>query len=337
MIQINHLNNIRIDAHSNQSLKPGDLVTLKVLKSINSAKWLVSIRGKVYPVSSEVTLRSGQLLKGKVFSEQNRLLIKTNIASNKVSANFIVKSGIPNDHLSRMIIDAMIKTGLILNPDKVTHFRKILLKMEKNVKKEAAARLLSILDDKGLNVDEEYFLELYNLITGEGTGDRRWGGENEQEESEESLIKMLKSIINRGSESADNMLHLFNYKKNRGEQWLIVPFNLTLWGERYSGSFRLRVSKGSKAYSQAVVQIKYKNEEWFFSWHSGVIKDRILKISSDSYQNEDSKLKKIILVLERNLHKKGLKFDDIKIDSKKFDGFSMSDELGDMEAVDEFV
>ena len=109
-------------------LKNGDTVIMKVLKAVAQG-WEVSVRGGRFHVRADAPLSVGKEYAARV-SIRGRIITFHTQNPRSHTADFLKGAGIPDDGISRLLIQAFRLTGSSLKPALILHLRDLLKKAE---------------------------------------------------------------------------------------------------------------------------------------------------------------------------------------------------------------
>ncbi len=149
--------------------RSGDLISVKVVSHLGGNRWEVTIKGKNYPVTSNVSLRVGVSLRAELFRTATRVYLKIEspLAERGASSSLgrlVRELGLPDDRLSRLAIVALQESGL---PATTEMARPVRTGLERSASTNShLARLLALLADRHLELPPEILDSLYRASEG---------------------------------------------------------------------------------------------------------------------------------------------------------------------------
>ena len=246
-----------------QTVKPGSLISFSVQRKIGDHSWVVRMLGKEVKVVSDLQLEVGARLKATVQIESGKLLLKIDRQAHALNT-ILQNSNLPDTQTSRMLIQAFMAQGLPLREEHLRAALKLFSQLE--VKDSATSRLLAIAYDKGIFLTPEQMKRMQLLVLG-GEYGRREGTPSQQEQQDSGRgqtqdqgqgqnsdreqpqgrqgrqrqdqthqhkrdynLKLIeqdlqKQIARRGS--GDSLLHVFNHIQANHKNWIIIPLSFT--------------------------------------------------------------------------------------------------------------
>jgi len=163
-----------------QTVKPGSLISFSVQRKIGDHSWVVRMLGREVRVVSDLQLEVGARLKATVQIESGKLLLKIDRQAHALNT-ILQTSNLPDTQTSRMLIQAFIAQGLPLREERLRAALKLFSQLE--VKDSATSRLLAIAYDKGLFLTPEQMKRLQLLVLG-GEYGRREGAPAQHEQQD---------------------------------------------------------------------------------------------------------------------------------------------------------
>ncbi len=240
---------LQLAQQSPAGLQHGQLVQARVLKALTDTKWLLAIGGRVYPATSEVGVRPGQVLAARVHLEAGRVFLQLTerLADSGASGRagpVLERLGLPQDERAAQLLRAFMREGLALDSERFTRIHRVAGRL--GIEQLSNLRLLVILDRKGFGELIELWTQIQHLFSGIRDRDRnqdqerrrRHGGGRERREgrkagavSEDSvsavgsgvadsgesgrLARELRTQMRRSVDEPDHVLQLFNHSKDR--------------------------------------------------------------------------------------------------------------------------
>ncbi|MFN2312303.1 MAG: hypothetical protein ABR590_09655, partial [Spirochaetia bacterium] len=237
-------------------------VSVEVVRVLGPGRFLINYGGRSATAFSSLDLQPGQWLKADLSQDADGLVIRVPIHSKGDSIASILRDfAIADDVVSRRVVEALLRTGIGLNPDRIAYLRTLFKAYSGSGRLRGLTRLAALLEDKGLdpNLSEALFEPVYGNAEhndsdaregadeGEGRQGARRGalGGQAQPVDHEQLIEhvsgQLRSLLSPGGGSgapADpgklalpespgaDLLRLFNHVPGTVAHWVVVPFRL---------------------------------------------------------------------------------------------------------------
>ncbi len=260
-----------------RTVKPGSHVSFTVQRKIGEQSWVVRMLGRELRVISDLQLHIGDRLRATVQFESGKLLLKIDQEFHALNT-ILQNSSLGDTPENRALIQAFIAQGLPIREAELTAARKLFLQLESQ--DTQTARLVALLQDKGLLLTAEQFRRLQSYVWGEeqpggqeGRQQSRQGGQEQHQGQDDGQSKgrehsgqhfgqqngdqqrsgqetrknrLSKSVTEDVKEqlrlkSTDGrLLHLFNHRQAAHDNWIIIPINFQ--GED-TGVLRLQVSR----------------------------------------------------------------------------------------------
>ena len=219
-------------------LRPGDLVTLTVIKQLDTGKWAVGIGGRVYPAFSNLALVPGAVLKARVGSAAGRLLLSLAPESQDPLQAALVREGLPSDAETQLVARALILGGLPIRAEIIDQVKVILSRFK--LPPHKGARLAVSVIDKGIDPSSRGADGLMALLSlGErGGGDpRRYRGKPLPTTA--MAVKEFAAGLAVEAGAAPDAIQAFNHAKGRSPMWIVVPFVFDADRDRVSGTIKI--------------------------------------------------------------------------------------------------
>jgi len=308
-------------------IKSGDAVNIKVVKHLGDYKWQVSLNGKLHVVRSHGNIKEGSVIRARALWSGNKLFL-TPVKRMVDYSEVIKNAGIPDDRLSRLIVESFKRSGLPLNPESLLLVRRELRK----AKKEDAflARLLVLIHDKNLKLSQKSLKELLSITegrSGEGGGSYREekykSNDSDSDSNEKDLKKAIAERLKRQLHNYNNErtspLHIFNSIRGKHDNWIIIPFSFLL-DERDELSGSIRINCRRSTFSYAFITVNSKEARWGFSINMSGKEKKITSFCNNS--SERIKALSFFPKLAEKLREMDIKIDDNIKDEEESDGFS---------------
>ncbi len=229
---------IQISLRPGLRLRPGDTVTLTVIKPLDADKWAVAIGGRVYPAYSRLMLEPGSILKARVSSSAGRLLLSLSEQPQDPLKAVLHREGIPGGVTSEIIARALVLSGLPIRSEIIDKVKALLSRLKLPAHK--GARLAATLIDKGIDPGSRGVDALLGMLSfGErGGGDpRRYRGKPLPETAK--AVKAFASGLAVDSSEAPDAIQAFNHARGGAQTWVVVPFVFDADRERLAGTIKM--------------------------------------------------------------------------------------------------
>jgi len=145
-------------------VKPGSRISFTVQKRIGDNSWIVRMLGQEIRVVSDLQLKVGERLKATVQFESGKLLLKIDQQSHALNT-ILQNSSIADTAQNRLVLQAFVAQGLPLREESLKFAFKTFYQLD--VQDKATARLLAVLQDKGLLLTPEQIKRLEVYVFGE--------------------------------------------------------------------------------------------------------------------------------------------------------------------------
>ena len=251
------------------ALRPGDIVTIKILKQLPAGKWLAAYLNDTIILSSKLNLHPKEIIKARAF-QQNGLMslrmiedISEQNRASQPNGPSSTSNEIPTDVLGRGILGALQRSHVPVNFANVKKMRALLHRMGRT--DPTAMRLSAMLIEKDADLSPEALNSLLVFaddagFSGRGRQERRAQRRFSESAIAEAIKKSLKRQIERGSVQ-DDVLHLFNHLRGKGQNWIIIPYRVTIEDESIEGTIRLNTDPLNRI-SRCDVGAHIGNERW---------------------------------------------------------------------------
>ena len=286
-------------------IKEGSSVLVRILKDSGNGKYVASFAGGRYAISSKeklvpgssfmarVSITDGKLNLSKIQNTvQNQLSDKSVVQSSNVMtpqvAELLASLGLPQDNISKMLLQTIVGFGAKINLDKINKARNAALKFLGH--EEEASEAAMILIEKGIEPTIE---NIQDVMTGFGLSSEVEGNSSEKqiEKFENHEIEMLAEqfkeyfteLLNgrQIGKSPEGFLTVFNHiisrdqdtKSNGGQSehknhWIVVPFEFGFEKEQRhikgDGVFRVFLDLLKKNVQNSVINFSIDREIWTF-------------------------------------------------------------------------
>ena len=296
-------------------LKSGSFVVFTVGKKIDTNLFRIALYGKTMSVRSTKFLTEGSRMRARVSWVENRLQLNVSGKESDSLTDLLLRSSITIKSETRMIAEALIRSGMPLLPE---YFEKIQgnLKKYKNAD-EKLVKILLLLIDKGIPLNGQNITEILSF------SDRHEKKHSESREKGEKAktdkkIEEIKADIKKQikhTDSGNELLKYFNHKIALHDNWLIIPLNYS-FKRKGMGVLKLRMDE--KFFVTNLVLTLSDGRDWEFN----LVKNKNsgnMKVwgPGDLHWENTAAFRK----LKEKLHNIGIQFDDINIGLPSADGF----------------
>ncbi len=247
-------------------------VSVEVVRVLGPGRFLVSYGGRSATAFSSLDLQPGQVLKAHLSQDADGISIRVPLNPGGDSlASILRELALPDDALSRRVVEALLRTGLGLNPDRIAYLRSLLKAYGESGRLRGLTRLAALLEDKGLDpgLSEVLFEPVYGSAGDDESGadddTDHGGGEQpdprgasdeltrpvDHDRLVEHISQQLRSLLGPGAGETEqavqgevpqkerpeaDLLRLFNQVPGRVSHWVVVPFRLRRGGSGQQAS-----------------------------------------------------------------------------------------------------
>ncbi len=322
----------------NIRLKPGETVTVRVLKRLTPDKWAIGIAGKVFSAHSLLELHPEQILRARVTLNNGQIflqLLNSSIDENldNDAIKLLHELGLRGNSLSVEIVKQLLGNNMPISESIITSITRVLKKISSRLELDKAKliKILILLIDKGIDIEKSDILGLLEILffrnssedkererrkrehRGKETNNTNASNENEQ------LIGYLKKSIKAKTEDQLYPLQLFNHLKGKHSNWMLFPFNFIWKDAPLNGILKVKYTYTNK-FEDSVLQINCEKGLINFLFHRDKNNKYVIHIFSDV--NLKPALVKNLAELKSILRNLSVKIDDNIYDEKNFDGFA---------------
>jgi hypothetical protein len=267
------------DAGRSDSLKPGALVSIKIVERIGPELYRVAVGPRLLAAASAGlgvgALGPGTILKARVERSGDTILLRLAARDSRESVAAVLSaSNQPNDAAARAAVAALLREGIAPDAQALSRVRRAALR-------QAAAGgertdLAAKLEAKGIPAEEATIDRLAQACAsassggdgastgGRGEGDRKKDGEKEKWRKYEAGTELPEHFLSRmvlepdlpsvlgdllrnfairtgSGDEARASLALFNHMRGPEGSWVIVPFRFTLGRVDFAGNLRIKL------------------------------------------------------------------------------------------------
>lgn len=263
------------------TLSEGDIVSVKVLKSLGSGMYAVSFRGVRIAVRSERPLSAGSVLRLRVASDGDaRILLKPEPLgavggepavpdgrTPALFAEYLAGHGIVPDAVTERIVQFLLQSGAKIDRNIIAKARSVSLLFPGN--EERAAEIASLLLEKGISPSEESVRSLLAVLDGSGKeGSCPENGEDHEpaggEDSGAGFLKKLYSVL---PVQKPGMLALANQLRPadaRDKHWIMLPFEWHTGEKPASGLIRILLGSALQPAEKIQISCEFECKKYFF-------------------------------------------------------------------------
>ncbi|HEQ71101.1 MAG TPA: hypothetical protein ENN69_01300 [Spirochaetia bacterium] len=241
-------------------LKPGETVTVNILKPLAPGKWAVGIRGSVFPARSSVDLTAGDVLKALISVEQGRIVLRLVSEEQTVLARALLAEGLPADELTLLIVGTLVKNSLKIDEQVILRIKSLLGELKGDSKR--LSRLMGLVLSKGISLSGNGIKALIELLDFGGREEQR--REKKKKREHPPLSVTTAEVMDAFSEAIESMLArpasslaVFNHlhRPDSDGQWIVLPFNLDREAFSVHGTLRLKIDPGSGRMQTLVLSV----------------------------------------------------------------------------------
>jgi hypothetical protein len=295
----------------------GGLVSVQVLERLGGDRWLVSVRGRIIPVSAEVELAPGTRFMARAERSAGRIMLRVLQSAGDPAWREAAPAA------ADRVAAAFLAAGLEPRPEAVQKVRRLLERLR--LPPEDFARLAAMLLDKGVDLDSPGIAALLaDLSYGRGGGRgrrqfRAWPSGTVE------VAEELRRELGKTGDGEAGALPLFNHLQARAEQWFVIPYSYA----EASGTIRLRRLAPALQADRLVLSA---GGRWSFvlDRKAGGFRLRALCAGAPPHLRARRGWRR----LAQKLQNLGVETDDTIRGDDGFDGFSLPGEAGPYRRVD---
>ena len=318
---------IRIALTPDMGLRPGQSVSVNVIKHLEGAKWAVAIKGRVFPAFSELPLQAGQLLRARVSASEGRLILTVSEDAPDAVRTALVRQGLAAGGEAEVIAHALARSGLPILAETIERVRALL--RGSGMEQRKAARIAATMVDRGIDPAGPGARALLPVL---GFGER--GGEDHRRYRGRQLPETpgaVKEFI--GAMAADpaarpSVLQAYNHIRAKSQSWVVIPFVFTSGSQRIAGTMKILFDP----FHSRPLAFSLCTEDVSFHIPLGARPGKLAiycgdeRLARAAQRGLDS--------LRSKFHNMGLEVDDIINKGEAFDGFSPAEEGINLPGVD---
>jgi len=309
-------------------LRQGDVIVLHVIKQLTAGKWVVAIRGRVYPASSELPLQAGSTLHARVSATEGKLaLVVSDVAQDAVSVA-LQGQGMPAGGVEEIIARALARNGLPILAETILKVKALLARTPGMDTRRGARSAASLLDrriDPG-SAGARALLPVLGFGQKGGEDPRRYRGRPLPDTPK--AVKEFAATLCVDPATRSSALQAYNHIQGKSQTWVVIPFLFTSGDQRLAGTMKI-------LYNPFLARpLAFALSTEGIDFHLPLQgKRRALAIYCD-----DDRLKSAasrgLDSLRSKFHNMGWEVDDIIKEGDAFDGFSPVEEGESLPSVD---
>jgi len=310
---------IRIGQAPEMGLRPGQSVSVNVIKHLEGAKWAVAIKGRVFPAFSELPLQAGQLLRARVSTAEGKLVLTVSEEVTDAVRAALVRQGLVAGGEAEMIAHALARSGLPILAETIEKVRALLTRS--GLEQRRTARIAATMIDRGIDPAGPAARALLPVL---GFGER--GGEDNRRYRGRQLpdtpraVKEFAAALSGNAVARPSILQAYNHIRAKSQSWVVIPFVFTSGGQRIAGTMKILFDP----FQSRPLAFTLCTEGISFHIPLGARPGKLAIYCDDeallraAQRGLDS--------LRSKFHNMGLEVDDIINKGEAFDGFSPAEE-----------
>ena len=310
---------IRIARAPEMGLRPGQSVSVNVIKHLEGAKWAVAVNGRVFPAFSELPLQAGQVLRARVSAAEGKLLLTVTEEVPDAVRTALVLQGLPAGGEAEMIAHALARSGLPILAETIEKVRALLSRS--GLEQRRGARIAATLVDRGIDPAGPGAHALLPVL---GFGER--GGEDHRRYRGRQLpdtpraVKEFAAALSGDAASRPSILQAYNHIRAKSQSWVIIPFVFTSGSRRIAGTMKILFDP----FQSRPLAFTLCTEGISFHIPLGARPGKLALYCDDEATLRAAQ--RGLDSLRSKFHNMGLEVDDIINKGEAFDGFSPAEE-----------
>ncbi|MGD0725721.1 MAG: hypothetical protein ABSB63_09170 [Spirochaetia bacterium] len=310
---------IRIAGTPETGLRPGQSVSVNVIKHLEGAKWAVAIKGRVFPAFSELPLQAGQLLRARVSAAEGRLLLTVTEEVPDAVRAALVRQGLPAGGDAEVIAHALARSGLPILAETIQKVLALLTRSGMDLRK--AARIAATMVDRGIDPAGPGARALLPVL---GFGER--GGEDHRRYRGRQLpdtpraVKEFAAALSTDPAARPSVLQAYNHIRAKSQSWVVIPFVFTSGSQRIAGTMKILFDP----FQSKPLAFTLSTEDISFHLPLRARQGRLAIYCDDERLRRAAQ--RGLDSLRSKFHNMGLEVDDIINKGEGFDGFSPGEE-----------
>ncbi len=310
---------IRIAAAHDMDLRPGQSVSVSVIKHLEGAKWAVAIKGQVFPAFSELPLQVGQLLRARVSAAEGKLFLAVTEEVPDAVRAALVRQGLPAGGDAEVIAQALARSGLPIVAETIQKVRALIARSGMDTRK--AARIAATVVDRGIDPACPGARALLPVL---GFGER--GGEDHRRYRGRQLpdtpraVKEFAAGLPGDLVARPSALQAYNHIRAKSQSWVIIPFVFTSGSQRIAGTMKILFDP----FQSRPLAFTLSTEDISFHLPLRARQGKLAIYCSNERLRRAAQ--RGLDSLRSKFHNMGLEVDDIINKGEAFDGFSPAEE-----------
>ena len=310
---------IRISSAPEMGLRPGQSVSVSVIKHLEGAKWAVAVKGRVFPAFSELPLHAGQVLRARVSAAEGRLILTVTEDVPDAVRAALARQGFPAGGDAEMIAHALARSGLPILAETIQKVRALLARTGMDPRR--TARIAATMVDRGIDPAGAGARALLPVL---GFGER--GGEDHRRYRGRQLpdtplaVKEFAAALSENAASRPSLLQAYNHTRAKSQSWVVIPFVFTSGSQRIAGTMKILFDP----FRPRPLAFTLCTEDISFHLPLGASRGRLAIYCDDERVRRAAQ--RGLDSLRSKFHNMGLEVDDIINKGEAFDGFSPAEE-----------
>ena len=236
-----------------QILQNGSSVLVRVISDRGGGKYEGSVAGVRVNISSARPLKPGETFTAIINAKDGTIYLNPKDAAvaamtmsftevqESALMEYLASSGLPSDSVSVSVLQLLKQMGLKIDAGMLVKLRSLALRF--TGKEKAAAELLAVISEKGIEASEEELKQLLILLEGDF---------DENEKNQPSEDNKGKNLLNKINSTAG--------------AWYLLPFELVQLPDTVTGNGCIRLLMDSSRQLKLLnLEAAYQNHKYLFS------------------------------------------------------------------------
>ncbi|MBN1524484.1 MAG: hypothetical protein JW904_08380 [Spirochaetales bacterium] len=326
---VHHGINISNSARQKLEISSGDFIWVKVLKQLAPGKYAVAIKGNVFPATTTMDLEPGSTIRAKADISGSSLFLRLGQTEDSPLSGILAKLGIQHTPENILIITTLMAQKLPLDPGMIRKINVLLRRLKGDPQK--IVKLLSILIDKGISVENSDLESLYDTLFRE----KNESGHQKkskflqkkslsQKEPEAPTGEIIQHEIMEACKNIPEHFAVLNHLRAKNENWVIIPFRGPVNNLLTNGILKLLYDPFLKTFRKSVVSVNLPDNRQIHFELMPAAGRKIMKLIAQRDMIK-SIPKNIFREFQANLDTIGIKLDDSIYGDDMFNGFDFLD------------
>ncbi|MBN2736371.1 MAG: hypothetical protein JXR70_05275 [Spirochaetales bacterium] len=264
MIQSDFPLTLQINRKHQAQFSNQEIVKVKILKQIKNNKWAVSIKGQIFPATTELKIKPGDTAFAKIFFQADHLLLKIQNGQSNSISQVIQQLQIPDEPVIHHIISLLMSEEMKISAENIRILQKALSKLKN--KDPEQLKLLVIMLKKGINPNFEGLVPfLNNLQWGKKNSDPQKEPHRKQNKADrintKELAQDIKTIFTQSESEKPGSIVIFNSLREDNPFWITLPYEFHYQTSKIKGNFKILWNNFKKSFDQWVIFIYIDNRE----------------------------------------------------------------------------